>query len=148
MDHSVGTLSDCTVAYMPHEKLRAVIGKFPNLGYVMWRDTLVESAIFRAWLMGVGRKSALSRVAHFFCEQFMRMEAVGLNDGPRVTLAITQNDIADCLGLSQVHANRTLQALRHKGLIELRSKMLTIVKWEELKVLGEFNPTYLHFIRA
>jgi CRP-like cAMP-binding protein len=147
MDHAVGALTDCVVARMPHEKVRKATERYPNLAYVMWRDTLVESAIFREWMMGIGRRSALARVAHFFCEQFMRMEAVGLTRGNSATLGITQADIADSLGLSLVHTNRVLQELRAVKLIELRSKTLTIVNWQELKRIGEFDPTYLHFRR-
>jgi CRP-like cAMP-binding protein len=148
MDHAVGALTECTVAKMPHEKVRRVTERFPNLAYLMWRETLVESATSRLWLAGVGRKSALSRVAHFFCEQFLRMEAVGLTNGNAAALGITQTDLADCLGLSLVHTNRVLQELRAKGLILLKSKTLTILDWKELKRLGEFDPAYLHFRRT
>jgi CRP-like cAMP-binding protein len=132
MDHAVGALTDCVIARMPHDKVRKATERFPNLAYIMWRDTLVESAIFRLWLAGVGRKSALSRGAHFFCEQFMRMEAVGLTNGNSATLGVTQTDISDCLGLSLVHTNRVLQELRGMRLIELKSKTLTITDWAEL----------------
>lgn len=147
MDHAVGALTDCIVASMPHEKIRKVTERYPNLTYLMWRDTLVEASIFRAWLTGVARKSAISRVAHFFCEQFMRMEAVGLTNGNQATLGVRQNDIADSLGLSIVHTNRVLQQLRKMGLIELRSRTLTVVDWKELQGIGEFDPDYLHFVR-
>jgi len=147
MDHGVSALTECVIAKMSHERLRLTLERFPNLALVMWRDTLVESAIFRLWLAGVGRKSALSRVAHFFCEQFVRMEAVGLTSGNTATLGVTQTDLSDCLGLSLVHTNRVLQELRQLKLIELRSKELTILDWKRLQELAEFEPGYLHFHR-
>jgi CRP-like cAMP-binding protein len=145
MDHNVTTLSACTVGTIPHHRLKEVTEQYPNLTRALWRDTMMESAIFREWLIGVGRRPAIARVAHLLCEQFYRMRLVGLADENSITLPITQTDLADSLGLSLVHANRTLQELRGLSLLELKSKTLTILDWERLKELAEFEPSYLLF---
>jgi CRP-like cAMP-binding protein len=145
MDHSVMTLTQCVIACIPHERIRAVIRRYPNLAEVMWRDTLVESAVFREWLAAMGRLPAVNRVAHLLCEQFARMKAVGLVAGNTVSLPLTQTDIADALGMSVVHANRTLQELRRLRLIELKSRTLTVLNWEQLAQIGVFDQKYLHF---
>jgi CRP-like cAMP-binding protein len=144
MDHAVLTLTECIITTIRHDKLREVTEVYPNLTRVLWRDTLIEAAVFRMWLAGVGRKPAISRVAHFFCEQYVRMQSVGLAHGNSVILPITQQDIADSLGLSVVHANRVLQELRKQKLIELKSRTLTVLDWERLRIIGEFEPEYLH----
>lgn len=148
MDHTVTTLSPCTVGTIPHHRLKEITDRFPNLTRTLWRDTMMESAIFREWLIGVGRRPAITRVAHLLCEQFYRMKMVGLAKDDSITLPITQTDLADSLGLSLVHANRTLQELRGMSLLELKSKTLTILDWERLQEIAEFEPSYLHYSPA
>ena len=143
MDHSIGTLTEATVALVPHESLRELILRFPRLGTVLWRDTLIDAAIFREWMIGMGRKSAYARIAHLFCEMYLKLEAVGLAGEHRCPLPITQLELADALGLSNVHVNRVLQALRAEGLITLRSSTLVVHAWDELCRSSEFDPTYL-----
>jgi CRP-like cAMP-binding protein len=145
MDHSVMTLTQSIVAEMKHDRIREVCERFPNLTHVIWRDTMVESAIFREWLTTIGQLPAVSRVAHLLCEQYFRLKAVGRASGNSVSLPLTQSDIADALGISVVHANRTLQELRQMRLIELRSRTLTILDWEQLAKIGVFRQRYLHY---
>ncbi|GJE41485.1 Crp/Fnr family transcriptional regulator [Methylobacterium soli] len=144
MDHSLATLTEATVAFIPHESMRELTTRFPGVKAALWRDTLVDAAIFREWMIGMGRKSAFGRIAHLFCEMYLKLQAVGLAGGYRYPLPITQIDIGDALGLSNVHVNRTLQAMRGKGLISLRSNTLVIEAWDELMRVSEFDPTYLH----
>ena len=118
--------------------------RFPGLGGALWRDTLVDAAIFREWMIGIGRKTAFGRIAHLFCEMYLKLEAVGLAGDHRCELPITQIEIGDALGLSNVHVNRVLQELRAKGLITLRGRSLVITDWAALSEAGEFDPTYLH----
>ena len=143
MDHSLGTLTEATVAFIPHESMRALMTCFPRLGGVLWRDTLIDGAIFRAWMLGIGRKSAYGRIAHLFCEMYAKLRAVGLADDHRYALPITQGELADALGLSTVHVNRVLQEMRGKGLITLRSNTLVVHDWDELVRISEFDPMYL-----
>jgi CRP-like cAMP-binding protein len=95
-------------------------------------------------MIGIGRRSAKTRIAHLFCEMVLRLRAVGLEEGNAVPLPITQAEVGDALGLSTVHVNRTLQELRGENLIEWENGVLTVLNWEGLQLAGEFDPTYLH----
>jgi CRP-like cAMP-binding protein len=99
-------------------------------------------------MVGIGRRSAFTRVAHLFCELIVRMQAVGLSSDYSVELPLTQTDIADALGLSTVHVNRTLQEIRSAGLIKLSRGRLVVLDWEGLCDAGEFEQSYLHRQRA
>jgi len=144
MDHSLTTLSPSKLAFIPHDSLRQLIHRCPRVGDVLWRDTLIDAAVFREWMMGIGRRSAETRIAHVLCEILIRMRAVGLANEHACELPVTQAELGDALGLSTVHVNRSLQELRGKGLITLKGNRLTVQDWDELKVEGEFDPTYLH----
>jgi CRP-like cAMP-binding protein len=144
MDHSVMTLTPSKLAFIPHESVRKVMHRCPRVADVLWRDTLIDAAVFREWMVGIGRRSAETRIAHVLCEVLVRMRAVGLTNGHSCELPITQAELADALGLSTVHVNRSLQELRGKGLITLRGSLLTVEDWDGLMDAGEFDLTYLH----
>ena len=144
MDHSLMTITPSTLGFTPHESVREVVRQCPRLGDFFWRDTLIDAAVFRKWMMGIGRRSAYARIAHLLCEVVVRMKAVGLTDDHTCELPLTQAEIGDSLGLSTVHVNRSLQELRGDGLITLRGNLLTVQDWKGLKKAGEFDPTYLH----
>lgn len=110
MDHSLGTVTQATVAFIPHESLHALILRHPSLGSLFWRETLVDAAIFREWMVGMGRRSAFQRVAYLFCEAHLKLQGVGLAGSFRCPLQVTQVDLSDALGLSNVHVNRVLQS--------------------------------------
>jgi CRP-like cAMP-binding protein len=103
----------------------------------------VDDATLREWLLNIGSRSAIQRIAHLFCEMLTRFRAVGLAQGDCYELPISQLDLAETTGLSTVHVNRTLQELRRQGLIEFRSRSLMIRNLPHLQILGEFDPTYL-----
>jgi DNA-binding transcriptional regulator LsrR (DeoR family) len=102
----------------------------------------VDAAIFRQWIMGF-RRSAAGRIAHLFCEQLVRSKTVGLADGNHCELPLSQRDIADAVGLSTVHVNRSLQTLRREGLVELRKSQMTVLDWEGLAKRASFDAGYL-----
>lgn len=144
MDHSLMTLTPCKLAFIPHQSLTDLMRRCSRVADVMWRDTLIDAAIFREWMIGIGRRSAYTRIAHVLCEVFVRLKAVGLANGHECELPLTQAELADALGLSTVHVNRSLQELRGDGLIELRGGSLMILNWDRLTTAGEFDPAYLH----
>ena len=147
MDHSMKTLTPCRVAFIPHDSLMDLGRSCPRIADVLWRDTLIDAAIFREWMLGIGRRSAYTRIAHLLCEIFVRLRAVGLTNGYECDFPITQTEIADALGLSTVHVNRSVQEMRGAGLIELRRGALAILDWDGLTKAGEFDPAYLHIAR-
>ncbi len=144
MDHSLGTITPCRLAFIQHNDMRELFQDHPRLTDVFWRDTLIDAAIFREWMIGIGRRSAKARLAHFLCEMVMRLRAIGRQRGNTVPLPITQAEVGDALGLSTVHVNRTLQELREEGLLIWDNGVLAVLDWERLKTVGEFDQTYLH----
>jgi CRP-like cAMP-binding protein len=112
MDHSLCTLAPSQIAVISRAALLDLLAEQPQLARLFWRDTVVDAAIFREWMVGIGRRSAFTRIAHLFCEMIVRMRTVGLSADNTVDLPLTQTDVADALGLSTVHVNRTLQELR------------------------------------
>ena len=139
MDHSLATMTAATVAFIPHEGMHDLTARFPGIAAALWRDTLVDAAIFREWLLGMGRRDAFEHIAHLFCELYLKQEAVGLAGDHRCPMPITQVDLADATGLSNVHVNRVLQEMRGKGMITLRSQTLVIEAWDELIRAAEFD---------
>ena len=144
LDHSLCALTEATVGFIPHESLRDLTARFPALAALFWRDTLIDAATFRVWMVGMGQRSAYGQVAHLFCELYSKLQAVGLGGDYHCPFPITQRDLGDALGLSNVHVNRVLQEMRGKSLITLRRSTLVIERWNELIAAAEFDPTYLH----
>ncbi|MEA3141782.1 MAG: hypothetical protein QOK23_3951 [Gammaproteobacteria bacterium] len=144
MDHSIGAVITSKVATISPENVLRLTNNYPNLTRALWWSTLVEEAVAREWIVNVGQRNALERMAHLFCELLYRFRAVGLNQGNSCTLPLTQVELAETLGLSSVHVNRTLQELRRQKLITLEGGTLTIQDLETLKEVSFFNPDYLH----
>jgi CRP-like cAMP-binding protein len=144
LDHDVLTLSDCTVAVVPHERLKEITERFPHLGRVYWFTTNVDAAIHRECALSLGQRSALARMAHLFCELYLRLRLVGRTSGNGYEFPLTQRELAECLGLTVVHANRTIQELRRRGLIELENRRVTILDRAALESVAEFDPAYLY----
>jgi CRP-like cAMP-binding protein len=142
-DHGVGTITRCRVALISHSVVQDITEKYPRVARALWRETLVDAALYREWMASMGRRNAYQRIAHLLCELATRLEAVGLNQGDSYVLPITQAELADSLGLSIVHVNRTLQQLRTERLISLRSGRLLIHDRTKLETAGEFDPAYL-----
>ena len=143
MDHSIIALSDCKVVYFPHTALHQITEKHPGLTRMLWADTLRDGAIHREWLVAMGRLSAEQHTAHFLCELYLRLGAIGLVQDDSFALPLTQSTMADTMGLSHVHMNRALQALRAKQAVSFERGMVVIKNFEALAKFAEFDPTYL-----
>jgi len=147
LDHDVLTLTECTVAVVPHERLQELTERYPRLARVYWYSTNIDAAIHRESALSLGRRSAISRMAHLFCELYARLELVGRTQGNAYELPLTQRELAECLGLTVVHANRTLQELRRRGLVEFENRHLTLLDRRRLEAVAEFDPAYLYLER-
>ena len=79
LDFSISTLSPCTVSFVPHLPLRSLCDHYPRLANLLWRETLVEGAISREFIVNNGQRSSLARVSHIYCEVFTRLGAAGLH---------------------------------------------------------------------
>jgi CRP-like cAMP-binding protein len=144
LDHDMTTLSRSTIAFITHEALRTITRERPLIAEALWRETLIDAAVFREWIVNVGRRSAVSRLAHLLAEIGRRLQVMGLAAGDRFELPMTQLDIADALGLTPVHINRVVQELRRAGLLELRKHTVFLPDLPRLKELGDFDELYLH----
>ena len=147
LDHDVVTLSECTIGIVPHERLLEITSDHPHLARVYWFSTNVHAAITRELALSLGQRSAISRMAHLFCELYMRLDVVGRTKGNRYEVPLTQRELSECLGLTVVHVNRTLQELRRKGLVEFENRHLTILDRLGLEGIAEFDPNYLYLER-
>jgi CRP-like cAMP-binding protein len=142
-DHNVQSVSRSEVALIPREALHQLAASRPKIGAAMWIDTLIDSAIFREWVVNVGRRDSRGRLAHLLCEMVYRFREAELGKGDMFEFPLTQEQLADATGLTAVHTNRTLQALRKEGLIRLSAGSLTILDWEGLCDTAGFDPLYL-----
>lgn len=144
MDSDIRALTGCQLAFVAHQDLRRLCDQHPRLAALLWRTTLVDAAIYREWVVNLGQRQALARIAHVFCELMLRMEAVGLAQDGSCHLGLTQEDLSQATGLSLVHVNRTLQDLRGQGLISFGQGRLTIHDWDRLVEVGDFRDDFLH----
>lgn len=144
LDHNIMTLVPSRIALVPHERLLLITEHYPHLARLLWFMTTLDAAIHREWQLSLGRRTAMARIAHLMCELQARLAIVGLTDGDRYRLPITQVDLAECLGLTSIHVNRTLLDLRTRGLAMFREKVVTIEDHAALCRLAEFNPDYLY----
>jgi CRP-like cAMP-binding protein len=144
MDHSISTLSACKVVRVPAETIAELMQHHPQIARALRMSALVDEATLREWLVNVGCRSAIERIAHLFCELLVRMRVVGRTEGDSFELSVTQGELGDTTGLSNVHVNRSLQVLRRRGLIELKGRRLTILNLPRLRATAEFKSNYLH----
>lgn len=144
MDHSLCLLTKSVVATIDREEVDDALTNRPLLTRAFWRSTLMDEAILREWLVNIGRRNAYERVCHLLWELFVRHALVGLTSERTFTLPLTQVDLADSLGLSAVHMNRTLQRLKSEGLIGQTGRSLTILRPEALQASASFDNRYLH----
>ena len=142
--HTVSSLVASNAVMFSRDSLLALMNRYPRIAQALCWLTLLEEQIAREWLVNVGQRTALERLAHLLCEIYARMQAVSLTDGGRCELPLTQVDLADTLALSTVHVNRTLQELRRRGLVSLSGGMLEIHDFDTLQSVAMFSPDYLH----
>jgi CRP-like cAMP-binding protein len=143
-DHSVQMLTAGEVALIPREAIQQLALDRPRIGMAMWKDTLVDGSIFREWIANVGRRNAQTRLSHLLCEFALRLKLAGLGEQTNYELPMTQEQLADSVGLTPVHVNRTLQALERANLISRTNRAVTIGDWQRLADAGDFDATYLH----
>jgi CRP-like cAMP-binding protein len=141
---SVVAMSECEVAIIPHDQLEKIFRDSYHIARLLWASTLIDASIFRQWIISIGRRSAAARVAHLFCELYLRYNVVGLTRDLSYALPVTQRDLADAVGMSLVHTNKTCAKLRSAGLATFAQRTVTIHDWNKLQNFAEFNPGYLH----
>jgi CRP-like cAMP-binding protein len=144
VDLSLGALTPVTLAQVPLPAIRGAARASAHIETALWWDLLVAAAIDRERVVSLGRRTAAERLGHLLCELHLRLSLVGLADETGYDLPVTQADLADLLGLSTVHVNRSLQELRGTGLMSLKGRQLIFHDLEGLRAASLFDPAYLH----
>jgi CRP-like cAMP-binding protein len=144
MDHTVATLSDCVVAEIRRPSILNIVAERPALTRALWWTMLVDEAVLREWVTNIGARNSELRIAHLFCELHARLKAVGLVSEGVFYLPITQQELADTVGLSAVQVNRSLKALRERGLATFRNKVIEIADIRRMRDFADFTEGYLH----
>jgi CRP-like cAMP-binding protein len=144
---SISALTPVTFLSIPLEKLRQLVSDRPAIARALWLETAAQAAIQQEWMVWLGKCTAEVRLAHLLCEVSYRLQ-IGESDAcDAIELPLTQQDLADILGLSTVHVNRTLQVLRSRNLIELNRNRLAILNKAGLEEIAEFDIRYLSALK-
>jgi len=143
IDHSIFALVASSIAVVPHDRLQQIIDTQPRLMRLLWLNTLIDGATHRQWSIGLGSLYSHQHLAHIICELYVRLEQIGLTDGGQFHIPLTQVLLSQCLAVSTVHTNRAVQILRSENVIRWERDLVTIMNWDKLVAIGEFDPTYL-----
>jgi two-component sensor histidine kinase len=143
LDYGVRTITQTKVVTLPRNRALALAAQHPGIARTFTWLGLIENMILSKWVLSLGRRSATERLAHLLCELSARL---GAEDGEESSFAfpLTQEQVADALGLTSVHVNRTMQHLRTDGLIATANRTMTIPDVAKLRQVGGFDPRYLH----
>ena len=144
----IESLTESVVRMVPHEELRVLVDRSPAIAMAFWRDTVVDSSVLAKWNSALGRRSAKARLAHLLCEMGLRFEQAGLGRHDDFEFAITQSQLADVVGVTAVHLNRTIQALRQDGLLVTSGSRFRLPDRKRLCQVAQFDPNYLLLRRA
>jgi CRP-like cAMP-binding protein len=148
MDHTVGTLTPSRTAMIHSDEMRKLLREVSSVSEALWWGTMTDVGVLRERIVDHGRRDATERIAHLLYEMLVRYRIVGETEDHSFEFPITQADLADATGLTPSHVNRVLQRFREDGLIDLRSRTMTITNAERLKEIGQFNANYLHLDRT
>ncbi|OKO81536.1 Crp/Fnr family transcriptional regulator [Bradyrhizobium sp. AS23.2] len=144
MDHDLITLAPSTLGFISHDTLQKLHRRRPNVAEMFWRDTLIDAAMFREWIVNVGQRPAPSRLAHVMIELRERLRIIGRVDGSSFEMPLTQEQIGEALGITAVHANRVIKQLRQEGVVELQRGRATVLDERKFLELADFDDRYLH----
>jgi CRP-like cAMP-binding protein len=144
MDHDLSTLTPCTIGLISHETLQKLHRRRPNVAEIFWRDTLIDAAMFREWIVNVGQRPAPARLAHVMAELRERLKVIGRADGNSFEMPLTQEQVGDALGITAVHANRVIRQLREDGIVDLHRGRVAVLNEAKFQELADFDHRYLH----
>jgi CRP-like cAMP-binding protein len=148
MDHAVCAIGAATVALIPHKDLLAMFKRRPSVGFAIWRETLIDAAIFREAITNNGARAGTTRMAHLFCELFYRAKATGLTEEDTLVAPVSLVQLGETLGMSIATVNRMLLDLRKSRTVDFQRGVLSIKDWKRLTTIGQFDPAYLHLKKA
>jgi CRP-like cAMP-binding protein len=137
------TLSPASLLKVPHDALWAIAAQYPAVAEAFWRDCAADASIFAQWVVNVGHRRAIPRLAHLLCEVATRLCPRPLSGEVSFPFDVRQTHLAEATGLSCVHVSRSLSALRRDGLVDLSKRSVRIRDWSALADVAEFDPGYL-----
>jgi len=144
MDHGIQTITSANVATIGRDTMSAMMDEHPNIARAMYSAQLIDEGIMRAWIVSMGRRSSLERVAHLMCELYLRAHNTKLTDSGIFAMPLSQLVLADALGMTAVHINRVLKELRLAGVLELKRNSAAILDPVKLVQIAGFDENYLH----
>lgn len=140
MSHGVEAVTEARLCAFPRDAFRDFIVQFPNLSYDLVWIAAKEEAALEEHLVALGQRNARERIAYLALFLVERAEGTCLTSGKhRIELSVTQSQIADMLGLSLVHTNRSLQALRKEGLVRWTLNAIEIPDMEAVRQFVQFD---------
>jgi len=141
--YSIMTITEANISAIRFNMMDNVFDRDPALANALFWSVVQEAAILGEHLTGAGRRSAYERVSHLLLELFVRLNTSHRTGDMTFSIPLTQELIADALGLTAVHVNRTLRALREDKLIAVDGRSITIIDFEALSLLSDFEKSYL-----
>ena len=147
MDHAVCAVGPAVVALVPHKELMAAFARRPTVAFAIWRETLIDAAIFREAITNNSARPVTTRMAHLFCELFYRARASGLTEGDTFSAPITLVQLGETLAMAIATVNRTILELRSSQAVDFHRGEVHVKDWDRMVEIGEFNPSYLHLKR-
>ena len=124
--------------------MREITRRRPNIAEILWRDSLVDAALFHEWIVNVGQRPALNRLAHIVVELRERLKIIGRVAENRFDMPLTQEQIGEAMGITAVHANRIIKQLRDEAVVDFYRGRVTILDEARLQELADFDDRYLH----
>jgi CRP-like cAMP-binding protein len=140
MDYSIDAVTPVRFAAIDQLRLQRVTEAWPSFMAGVAQQQAFRQALLREWLLNIGRRSARERIASLMCEVFLRLRRSGIGEANSCPFPLTQVDIADAVGLTPVHVNRTLQQLRRSGMIKQDKGRLTIPDFGALQRVASLDP--------
>jgi CRP-like cAMP-binding protein len=139
MDHSVEALSPVVLCVFQRNELANLFQKHPGLAFdITWLASR-EERMLDDNLLSVGRRTALERAAYLLAFIYQRATAAGFARGKPLLLPITQQHVADTLGLSIVHTNKTLRKLAQQGFIKWYDRACEVIDEKGLLELSAWK---------
>ncbi len=142
-DHNVAAVTDIVVSEVPPRELRELVETEPRLAMALLWAASRDEAMVVEHLVGIGRRSPMVRTAHQVLELHQRLRLVGLADDGSFACPLNQYVLADALGLTAIHLNRTLRQLRERGLMTFRKGRVEIHDAPAMMALAGFEDAYL-----
>ena len=143
-DHSIAAVRTLTVAEIDRDEIERLLHDCPYLAELFCLGEIIAKSQQHEWILSLGQRVAIERVAHLLCEIFERERRRGRVRGRRCDFPPTQAQIAEAVGLTPVHVNRMLHELRRGQGVEIANRRLFVPDFDALARVAAFDARYLH----